>query len=663
MDVAYELSPLVAYKLIAYTFGALLHLFLMVLIVGQRRLGRLEWLLFWLVAVLFMWNSGNLLALNVGLFYGVGPRILEGSARLIPLVGLILIPPLMVELHAEYASQFLSPKMAFRLTAAAVVLPVAAAPWAIGRALGHLDWDAVRALHPLARPLVVWLAAALLVSAAFNLRCRRGSEDPHRTSFHDRLAALQVALALGLTLAYVVRPLPVSGLGGYLPATLMLLASAPAALLTYAIFRYNLLDLRLQRNVTYSIVAIFALLLYINVIRRVSGFLELHGILPSAVTEAVMIFILVVFLEPVRKLIDRALYATFVSEMEPVQRLAADIQENAKQGGDVRSVQRFVEKHAAGELRLKRVSLRLAANGGSPPVCPEDDDIRRLRTFSIRRGEHTLGYLDVVPFPPGLSGDQSGSVQLLADQMAAALELCQLIADKVQLERALAARERMAFLGEMATRIAHNVKNPLSSMKTVVQLLEEDSSLPERVREDCRLVTGEIDRLNRNISQVLRYAKPARDTDRPADLTAVMTRILTVSRAGAERRGVQLHFHATGACPVQGGEEALTDILSNLVVNALEASPEGGNVRVRLVRAECALDQVALSVEDEGPGIAPELREKIFQPFFTTRPGGTGLGLAIVTRRTEEIGGSVECLSPIGPQGGTRFVVRFRAAV
>lgn len=473
----------------------------------------------------------------------------------------------------------------------------------------------------------------------------------------------------------------------------MLLASLPGALLGRAIFRYNLLDLRVPRNVTYSIVAIFAVLLYINVIRRVSGLLELHNILPSAATEAVMIFILVVLLEPVKKLIDRVLYASFVSEVEPIQKLVTEIQERAKRSGDVKALQQFVEEHAPAELRLQRATLRLVGNiangpslidtqGGEGPesamprpaaqVAVQESELpiqnRKSKiqnilpqAFPIRRGDTVLGYLDVVPLAPELSGDQQGSLQLLADQLATALELCQLIADKVTLERALAAKERMAFLGEMAARIAHNVKNPLSSMKTVVQLLEEDSTLPERVREDCRMVTCEIDRLNRNISQVPKYAKPARDTALAADLAAIVTRTLALSRAEAERRQLALVFHGSGPCPV-AGEEAVSDILSNLVVNAVEASPPCTTVSVRLMRAECSLGQVALSVEDQGRGIPAELRDKIFQPFFTTRPAGTGLGLAIVSRRAEEIDGSVECLSPIGPQGGTRFVVRFRAA-
>jgi two-component system sensor histidine kinase HydH len=220
----------------------------------------------------------------------------------------------------------------------------------------------------------------------------------------------------------------------------------------------------------------------------------------------------------------------------------------------------------------------------------------------------------------------------------------------------------MAFLGEMAARIAHNVKNPLSSMKTLVQLLEEDSTVPDRARGDLRLVVEEIDRLNANISQVLRYTKPARDTDRPVDLVAVVDRVLTLARLDADRRHVRLEFVAEGtACPIEGGEEAVSDIVSNLIVNALEASAPGTAVRVRVSRPHAA-PQAELWVEDQGPGIPPELKQKIFQPFFTTRPGGTGLGLAIVARRAEEIHGAVDCESPTaGNGGGSRFHVTFRA--
>jgi signal transduction histidine kinase len=656
VDVASELTFLVAFKLMVYSLGSLVHLFLMVLILGQRRLRRLEWLLFGLMAALFMWYSGNLLALNVGLFYGVGPDVLSGIARLIPFLGFAFAAPLVVHVHAEYAAQFQPLRLSHRLLLALFYLPVVGLPWLVGQLLGHLECDPLVALRPLARPLAAWLVMALVVSAGFNLDFRRRVQDARLVSLHGWLVGLQGFLALGLAWEYLIGPFPALGLGGYFPVVLMLVGIAPSALVGYSIFRYNFLDLRVQRNLVYSIAAIFALLIYLNVIRRLSGYLELHNILPSAVTEGMMIFLLVVLLEPIKKQINRLLHAAFVSEFERVQRLSDEIQEHAKRSGDLELLKAFVEDRIARELRLERVELVL---GDDPRGHPPPGKVRR---FPIHRGEETLGALLVTPVTADLSGDLQGALQLLADQLDAALELCRLIADKVQLERALAEKAKMAFLGEMATRIAHNVKNPLSSMKTLVQLLEEDASLPPRVRQDCRLVISEIDRLNNNISQVLRYAKSARDTDRAVDLAGVVGRVLTLARAEAERRQVRLEFDApAGPCVVEGGEEAASDIVSNLVVNALEASPAGATVRVRTAR-EAPGERILLTVEDQGSGIPPELREKIFQPFFTTRPGGTGLGLAIVARRLEEIGGEVECASPPPgePQVGARFVVHFR---
>ncbi|MBZ5561415.1 MAG: hypothetical protein LAP13_03235 [Acidobacteriia bacterium] len=661
MDVASELTLLVASKLIVYTFGALIHLFLMVLILGNRRLHRLEWLLFSLMTALFMWNSGNLLALNLGLYYGLAPPMLSGFARLIAFLGAMAAAPLLVHVQAEY---FVRPRrlpFSGRVLVLAFYLPLVAAPWVVGNLLGRVHLDPPAALGGAARPLALWIIAALLAGAAFSLASRRPQRepDPRLRRFHAVLAIFQGILAVGLALVYLTRPLPVQGFGGYPATELMLAAVLPGLYLGYVILRYNFLDLRVSRNVAYSVAAIFGLLIYLNLMRRLSGFLEAHEILPVAVTEGVMIFILVVFLEPVKRLISWALHKAVVSEFERVQKLSAEIQDFAKQSGDLEGLKRFVEERTQQQLALGQVTLRAGKAAGGPDAVPPKGKTRR---FPICRGTEVIGALEVAPAGAELSGDQFGALELLADQLAAALELCQLIADKVKLERELAEKARLAFLGEMAARIAHNVKNPLSSMKTLVQLLEEDTSLPERVRQDCRLVVNEVDRLNHNISQVLRYAKPARDTDRPVDLSAVVKRVLTLARAEAEQRQVKLAMESSGACPVEGGEEAANDIVSNLVVNALEASASGSTVRVSLRRAD---GRVELAVEDQGKGIPPDLRGKIFQPFFTTRAGGTGLGLAIVARRLEEIGGSVDCQSPLDGEGdspGTRFLVRFRAA-
>ena len=661
MEAAYELNSLVAFKLIVYTFGSLVYLFLMVLILGNRWLKRLEWFLFALTAALFLWNAGNLLALNVGLFYGVGPVLLSRVSRLIPLIGLILIPPLLVQVHWDYLARSSSMSRITTWVPAVFYVPLVAAPWMVGRVAGRLNLDPVLALGGYAKVLAAWLVAALLVAAATNARLfRRTESGAGLRRLHAWLLVLEGTLALGFAWAYLWQPLPQQGLGGCAPTLLMLISVAPGGLVAFSVFRYNLLDLRVQRNVLYSAGAIFGLLIYIDFMRRMSGLLEAHQIVPSAVTEAVMIFLLVVFLEPVKKRINRLLHEAFVSEFEKVQKLATEIQDFAKQSGDAGSMIAYVEQRLPAELGMEKVRLRKAGEVDSRREPAQEAKTRR---FPVHRGSEVVAVLEVTPRTSNLSGEQLGALEFLADQLAPALEVCRLIADKVQLERELAEKAKMAFLGDMAARIAHNVKNPLSSMKTLVQLLEQDASLPARARQDCLMVIGEIDRLNNNVSQLLRYAKPARDVDRPCDLEAVVRRVMVLSRAEADRLGVKLDCCVEcAASQVQGGEEAASDIVSNLVVNALEATHTGGRVMVRIVADSAPAGVVALHVEDQGPGVSTATQEKIFQPFFTTRPGGTGLGLAIVKRRAEEIGGTVECVSPLDANGGARFTVMFRMA-
>jgi signal transduction histidine kinase len=129
----------------------------------------------------------------------------------------------------------------------------------------------------------------------------------------------------------------------------------------------------------------------------------------------------------------------------------------------------------------------------------------------------------------------------------------------------------------------------------------------------------------------------------------------------AERRGVSLSLDgASEKIDVSGTEESLSDVLSNLIVNAIEAVPASGSVRVRLARRDA---NIVLEILDDGPGIPEYVRPRIFQPFFTTKPTGTGLGLAIVEKRLAEIGATIDCESPVPPAaGGTRFIVTLRPA-
>jgi signal transduction histidine kinase len=237
--------------------------------------------------------------------------------------------------------------------------------------------------------------------------------------------------------------------------------------------------------------------------------------------------------------------------------------------------------------------------------------------------------------------------------------------EKVQLERELAQRERLAVLGQMAATVAHEVKNPLSAIKSIAQVMCEDELVNREYERDLALILGEIDRLNRTVTQMLSFSRPYRfeigmeSEDVP--ITKMVEHSAKLCAVEAQSANVELKTSVKDDLVLGGGQGGpLTEVLSNLMLNAIQATPKGGQVSVeaRAVPNNGHRD-IEISVTDTGPGIPGDLRTKIFEPFFTTKQRGTGLGLAIVQRRVAEIGGSLELESPVTSSGGTRFNVTF----
>jgi signal transduction histidine kinase len=178
------------------------------------------------------------------------------------------------------------------------------------------------------------------------------------------------------------------------------------------------------------------------------------------------------------------------------------------------------------------------------------------------------------------------------------------------------------------------------------------------LRGESQIVLDEVGRLSAKLNQLLQFSRPAvrgGSSAATCDASAVIEEVAGVLRHEAERRGVALELGlGMNGARTAAAADAVSDIVSNLVVNALEATPRGGCVHVAVATKD---DSCVLTVEDSGPGISPEARAKLLQPFFTTKTQGTGLGLAIVARRVAEFGGKLEWESPVTDGRGTKFEV------
>src|SRR5262249_18039019 len=242
----------------------------------------------------------------------------------------------------------------------------------------------------------------------------------------------------------------------------------------------------------------------------------------------------------------------------------------------------------------------------------------------------------------------------LAGHIAVAVENCKLLEEKVKLERDLAERERLASLGQMAATVAHEVKNPLSAIKSITQVMREDPQVSKDYARDLDLITGEVDRLSRSLSQLLSFSRPAAVAASSASLGEIVDSVITIARSEANENGVTITSNLK-ADPDFNGERAsaLKEILINLTLNAAEAVKAGGEVTIE--SEPNPGDQLRLTVTDDGCGVPESMQEKILEPFFTTKQRGTGLGLAIVARRVRELDGTIKVVSPIIDGRGTRF--------
>ncbi len=210
--------------------------------------------------------------------------------------------------------------------------------------------------------------------------------------------------------------------------------------------------------------------------------------------------------------------------------------------------------------------------------------------------------------------------------------------------------ERLAFVGTLAGGLAHEIRNPLSTLSLNLQLLAEDArgeETPEAKRRGRRIdvVRGETKRLNDILEEFLRFAREHKLQLKVADVNDVVGRVLEFQSPEALSRGVQIRSSFGEVSGVQLDEDLFRQALLNITINAEQAMPEGGDL---MVRTYTMRDRVNIDVVDTGVGIGEDVIPKLFDVYFSTKARGTGLGLATARRIIEEHGGAVTVHSRVG---------------
>lgn len=272
--------------------------------------------------------------------------------------------------------------------------------------------------------------------------------------------------------------------------------------------------------------------------------------------------------------------------------------------------------------------------------------VQNLRTAA----EGTGLQIERVAIPVTVEGRVEQVIEMVTD-----------VTERKEMEARIIQSEKLATTGEMAALIAHELRNSLTSVKMILQLELERQSLPEEEREALGVANGAVRRMETVVADLLEFARPSPPELQLRQIQSVLEDAVSLIQHQFDRQGISIRITAgatTPDTPIDGDQ--LKEVLVNLLLNAAQATGQGGQVALAS-RISSDGHWAIIDVEDNGPGVPRDHRERVFDPFYTTKVHGTGLGLSTARRTVEAHGGRIEVGT--SASGGARFSIRLPTRV
>ena len=297
---------------------------------------------------------------------------------------------------------------------------------------------------------------------------------------------------------------------------------------------------------------------------------------------------------------------------------------------------------AAGALLICVAVIMVLAVSFRRPMLELQDKIARLRLGDMEVSVDFANRNDEI-------GDLGRDFNAMVAQLKASREEIQRL-HQTQMSRA----EHFATLGELATGLAHEIRNPLAGIAGVIEIVSRDLPPNSPARSVIKDAKEEALQINSILTELLETARPKPPEFRVSDICATAEHAVMFARQQAITKRIMIELEVTGAIPpVEHDPNQINQVLLNLLLNAIQSMNKPGTVRVSLENDD---DSVLITVADEGKGIPAEHLPNIFRPFFTTKGHGTGLGLSLARRIVESHGGHIDVTSEVGK--GSQFGIR-----
>lgn len=655
------------------------------------------------VPVWLTWSFLGLWLLHVGDFLhslladstGLTALRLDACCMTMMATGLMLLPTAVLHggLRVLHTGDQPRPKCDYRY--GLVYLPILLVPFVAAHLFSSPVRDFRVSVHSYTWPFMGWLVIANCGAAFCFFRACQSLQRPQLMPFIRRFSLMLLAMSV-MIVAYLF--VPTSSPGE--PTLRMMVALSPivpALMFAWYVFRHRLMPIVFERTLVYGGSLIAVVWLHHITISPLTQLLEQRSRFDFVVLEIILFVALVMAWRPLRERVSESLKYLLSSSVTRVRDATRElsVQLSQRSSESPESLTRWLCDALRNSLQVSSVRIIVRTGADLDVCCPlsasteipvetellqlllarnqimaeqltaEHESLRRWMQTAEVGSVFRCSYRDVegmvlVGFrdrSDRLTSEQRNTLGLLFDQFAAVLFNQQREEIRRVSERQAMQKEKLSVLGLLAGSMAHEIRNPLSSMKTIATLLAEDlAGRDEHHRKDVQMILSEIDRLTATTQRLLESARPADDSRQNAEPDQVIQKLLGILGHLARQFGVEIQsdLNASGAI-VASTEATLSEIFFNLIKNAVEACQNCSTPRV-IIRTRTVSGSIEATVTDNGAGISPEVQNSLFQPFVTGKPQGTGLGLYIVSERVRELRGSISCRTEAGH--GTTFELR-----
>ena len=619
---------------------------------------------------------------------------------------LLVIPSAMLHAAARlnHSPRQLRPQWDWRFAAA--YLPCLMFPFAAWRCLTVESRNLADCYSPFVDFFLIQLIVIACLSAFLFLRYRSLTDVPTAKRFMLRLAVLLVLLALLVS----VYGWNLRNSDWDLPSRLLVILSplSVVSLFLWYALRDKLLPIVFERALVYGGSVALVMLLHQVFVMPIAESMQRKSNLDVILIEGVLLVGIVLAWPPLRGRVRESLRYLLSQNIfqvrEAVRQLSLQISQQETQS--LEELCDWFTQNVCSKLDVEQVWVwfddaridtpRWAARESSIAVGPQSISADLMRQLNqhlnqsgvscLSRAKLGVGELEsvcervnalyvfrcqfrdlqgVLLMGPRIRSDrfseeQLSSLALLFDQFAATLFNRMVDQDRLRAERQAAQQEKLAVLGLMAGSLAHEIRNPLSSIQTVASLMREELGAQSTHAQDINIILEEIDRLSTTTQRLLDFSKPADHRMHEVDAHSVTQRLFYLLQPwGAQQQVLLKQSFDAKRTVVRSTDAALSEILLNVLRNAVEATRSASNAFVH-VKTHCEEPWFVFRITDNGPGISPDIRETLFRPFVTSKEFGTGLGLYIAAERVRSVKGLITCHAE--SPTGTTFEIRIPLA-